>query len=310
MIQSGNYDSPPASDSPHETADLIVREILDNNQVSEADISPSGELYRVIERFHRRAILNRTNLRHPILHAMASDDDQERTERLQREAARDASPLYVLPPFQPSGPPEPMPRDRAALRLAGMTARRGRLRSSASERYLERQRALSGESGADNENYSGPRGESRSGLAGLQRAGRQLEAASSNLRALLDDPVPNLSSPTLEAEYSSEEAEHNRRAKRRKVDDDRVDSSFAGFSYGKYGQVEPGKLKMEIVSCDGGIFQGHGGNYSAENILKNDATVYCTKSNRCNLVLRHQGATVFSLKELIIKAPHSGYTAP
>jgi hypothetical protein len=44
--------------------------------------------------------------------------------------------------------------------------------------------------------------------------------------------------------------------------------------------------------------------------LKNDATVYCTKSNRCNLVLRHQGATVFSLKELIIKAPHSGYTAP
>jgi hypothetical protein len=91
---------------------------------------------------------------------------------------------------------------------------------------------------------------------------------------------------------------------------DKLDSEFAGFSYGKYGQVEPGKLKMEIVSCDGGIYQEHGGDYSAENILKNDGTVYCTKSNRCNLVLRHQGATVFSLKELVIKAPHSGYTAP
>lgn len=145
--------------------------------------------------------------------------------------------------------------------------------------------------------------------SGLQRAGRQLEAASSSLRALLDDPVPNLPSPTLDAAYSSD-AEQSRRAKRRRLDTDRVDLSFPGFSYGRYGQVEPGKLKMEIVSCDGGIFQEHGGNYAAENVLKNDRTVYCTKSNRCNLVLRHQGSTVFSLKELVIKAPHSGYTAP
>jgi hypothetical protein len=95
------------------------------------------------------------------------------------------------------------------------------------------------------------------------------------------------------------------------LDTDKTDSEFRGFQYGRYGQVEPGKLKMEIVSCDGGMYDEHlPGNYSAENVLKNDGTVYCTKSNRCNLVLRHQGATVFSLKELIIKAPHSGYTAP
>jgi len=151
------------------------------------------------------------------------------------------------------------------------------------------------------------------GLADLQHAGRQLEQASSSLRALLDDPVPNISSPILEPTEYSGEAEQNRRVKRRKLDSDKLDSTFAGFSYGRYGQVEPGKLKMEIVSCDGGIFQDHGGNYSnysAENVLKNDTSVYCTKSNRCNLVLRHQGATVFSLKELVIKAPHSGYTAP
>jgi hypothetical protein len=174
---------------------------------------------------------------------------------------------------------------------------------SPSDRYMERARAVLGESSNGTGN----------GLADLQHAGRQLEQASSNLRALLDDPVPNISSPALDPQEYSGEAEHNRRAKRRKLDSDKLDSTFSGFSYGRYGQVEPGKLKMEIVSCDGGIFQDHGGNYSnysAENVLKHDSSVYCTKSNRCNLVLRHQGATVFSLKELIIKAPHSGYTAP
>jgi hypothetical protein len=111
-------------------------------------------------------------------------------------------------------------------------------------------------------------------------------------------------------EYSGEAA-HNRRVKRRKLDSDSVEPEFTGFRYGRYGQVEPGRLKMEIVSCDGGIYQEHSGrDYAAENILRNDDTVYCTKSNRCNLVLRHQGGTVFSLKELMIKAPHSGYTAP
>ncbi|KAG9247048.1 hypothetical protein BJ878DRAFT_494475 [Calycina marina] len=150
-------------------------------------------------------------------------------------------------------------------------------------------------------------------------AGRRLEEASSISRALLDDPAPTTPSPARldvivpssshqAREYSSE-ADHNRSAKRRKLNTEKLDTGFTGFSYGKYGQVEPGPLKMEIVSCDGGIYQEHG-DYSAANVLKSDSTVYCTKSNRCNLVLRHQGSTVFNLKELVIKAPHSGYTAP
>lgn len=286
-MQSGNFDSPPASDSYRETADRIVREILDNTQ-SPDEISPSGELYRAIERFHRRRG-GASHLR------MASDREQE--QRRQESRRDESSPLFVLPPQPP--PNESSPRERAISRLAGMTARRGRPRLPPSDRWMERARnAL---------------GEGNNGLADLQHAGRQLEQASSSLRALLDDPVPNISSPILEPTDYSGESEQNRRVKRRKLDSDKLDSTFAGFSYGRYGQVEPGKLKMEIVSCDGGIFQDHGGNYAnyaAENVLKNDSSVYCTKSNRCNLVLRHQGATVFSLKELVIKAPHSGYTAP
>jgi hypothetical protein len=232
---------------------------------------------------------------------MSSEPEPERRQRLQREAS-ESSPLFVLPPLNPPVA-EPQSRERPAARPPGRLSSRTTVPSAhrvRRERYLERHRSTFGESSS-----------SSIGLADLQHAGRQLEAASSSLRSLLDEPIPSLSSPTLEAQECSGEVEHNRRVKRRKLDTDRLDTNFFGFKYGKYGQVEPGKLKMEIVSCDGGIFDEHKpGNYAAENVLKNDGTVYCTKSNRCNLVLRHQGATAFSLKELIIKAPHSGYTAP
>ncbi|KAH6671507.1 hypothetical protein F5X68DRAFT_141207 [Plectosphaerella plurivora] len=117
---------------------------------------------------------------------------------------------------------------------------------------------------------------------------------------------PNMSSASRPPDYS----EDSRRAKRRKLDSDRIAPSFKGFEYGKYGQVEPGELTMEIVSCDGGLYSDES-SYACENILKNDNSVYCTKSNRCNIVLRHQGATAFSLKEIVIKAPASHhYNAP
>lgn len=123
-------------------------------------------------------------------------------------------------------------------------------------------------------------------------------------------PHPSLSPTMPPGSRALDHAEDNRRSKRRKLDSDRIAPSFKGFRYGKYGQVEPGELTMEIVSCDGGLYSNES-SYAAENILKNDTSVYCTKSNRCNLVLRHQGATVFSLKELVIKAPAaSSYNAP
>ena len=146
-----------------------------------------------------------------------------------------------------------------------------------------------------------------------------LDDANSHLRALLelnnhDTMIPPLSPPLMSSStpthpHTHDHAEDSRRIKRRKLDSDRLVSNFKGFRYGRYGQVESGQLTMEIVSCDGGIFS-EGSSYAAENILKDDNTVYCTKGNRCNIILRHQGATSFSLKELVIKGPVSNYSSP
>jgi hypothetical protein len=152
-----------------------------------------------------------------------------------------------------------------------------------------------------------------SSLADLHHAGQQLETASQHMRALLDDSQSIPSHPSLAAEEYAGEAETNRAIKRRKIDSGMSNSGFPGFSYGHYGQVEPGKLQMEIESCDGGTLEGYGtstATYIAANVLKNDNSVYCTKGNRCNLILRHQGATPFSLTELTIKGPPRDYTDP
>lgn len=82
-------------------------------------------------------------------------------------------------------------------------------------------------------------------------------------------------------------------------------------SYGWKGQVDPGHLRLEILSCDGGeIARFDHYHYRAENILRNDRSVYCSKSSKCNLLFRHQAETIFHLDSLVIKAPESGFTAP
>jgi hypothetical protein len=152
---------------------------------------------------------------------------------------------------------------------------------------------------------------SESRPANFEDLDRSLDQANTQLRALLEmthHPVipPRMSSPlprTLDF------TDDNRRSKRRKLDE-RLIPDFKIFRYGKYGQVEPGHLRMEIVSCDGGIFSTQT-SFAAENILRDDETVYCTKSNRCNIVLRHQGGTNFTLQELVIQGPASmNYSHP
>lgn len=108
----------------------------------------------------------------------------------------------------------------------------------------------------------------------------------------------------------TETPEESRRSKRRKVDAARSSSAFNVMRYGQHGQVNPAPLHMEMVSCDGGMFSNES-SYAAENILKDDNSVYCTKGNRCNVILRHAGSTVFTLTEITIKAPgHMNYSHP
>lgn len=148
----------------------------------------------------------------------------------------------------------------------------------------------------------------------LQQAVDRLNEASSSLHSLLGHHTPRLSSPEINTrEYSGEAEVNRRRAKRRKLDGDPLSSGFKGFNYGYYGQVVPGKLKMEIFSCDGGLHSDaarHGTEYCSENVLRNDKSVYCTDSNNCNIVMCHQGKTAFCLDKLVIKAPERGFTSP
>lgn len=195
----------------------------------------------------------------------------------------------------------PTPTDPARTSDPPTSAVRNRLQPTPRARHLQRRRQ-------EQDSYHS------SALAGLQQAGERLAEASSNLSSLLDQPIPRIPSPDIATqEYSGEAEVNRRRSKRRKLEDDGPTAGMQGFSYGHFGQVVPGRLKMEIVSCDGGshIEQYSGGkDYGAENVLRNDQSVYCTKSNRCNLILSHIGETTFCLKKLVIKAPAGGFTAP
>ena len=146
----------------------------------------------------------------------------------------------------------------------------------------------------------------------VQQAVERLNQASSNLSSLLDEPIPRVfPSNAHERDILGAIDGDRRRAKRRKLDAETNERHFRGFRYGYHGQVASGPLKMEIVSCDGGNFDDqHARHYWPENVLRNDKSVYCTESDKCNIILRHRGETPFCLKKLVIKAPERGFTAP
>ncbi|KAI9683100.1 MAG: hypothetical protein M1829_005891 [Trizodia sp. TS-e1964] len=109
------------------------------------------------------------------------------------------------------------------------------------------------------------------------------------------------------------ELDSSRENKRRRHNRSEDMGSKSAISYGFYGQVEPGQLKMEILSCDGGDISeldGRRGSYPAENVLQDNLDVYCTKSNQCNLLMRHQQETNFCVSKIVIKGPRRGFTAP
>ncbi|TIA42712.1 hypothetical protein D6C78_00865 [Aureobasidium pullulans] len=110
----------------------------------------------------------------------------------------------------------------------------------------------------------------------------------------LDQPPSDLDEPR----------QHN--VKRRKL------AHEPNYKYGHYGQVDPGRLKLELESCDGEVHneERSGIDFGPENILKHDKSVYCSRASKCNIVLRHHDDSTFCLEKLYIIAPENGFTAP
>lgn len=156
-----------------------------------------------------------------------------------------------------------------------------------------------------------------SNLDQLGQLDRSLSEANSHLRALLDmtaqSALASFASTPAARSRTAPTADQQRHGKRRRLETNTHGQSSSASSprkYGRYGQVEPGDLDMEIASCDGGMFSNEM-SYAADNILRDDNTVYCTKGSRCNIILRHQDSAVFTLTELTIKAPASmNYSHP
>lgn len=299
MQSSDRSPRPPEDSRRYQPAREIVHSILDDRPAN-AIVSPSGELFRAIERFHRNVDRVRRDL--PAITTTADMSGGTGTDRdLRRRFNRDPQTSSTTLPGIASLSTNP-----ALPPLRSLGTRRG---SSAT-----------GNSNSNNE----PSGRPGQGLmprvrlaqSTLEDWERTLDAANTSLRRLLDftsdhPALPALAtSPSTAAVHTPDRlAEESRRVKRRKLDADKAVSSFKAHRYGNFGQVEPGQLKMEIVSCDGGLYSNQP-SYAAENILKNDMSVYCTKGNRCNIVLRHQDSTSFSLQELVIKAPGSDFSSP
>jgi len=107
--------------------------------------------------------------------------------------------------------------------------------------------------------------------------------------------------------------DHARRTKRRRFDSPPPIKKPTPIKYGYYGQVESGRLKLELVSCDGGEHRDPRNtiiSLGPENILRYDKSVYCSEQRSSTIVVRHADDTPFSLEKLHILAPEHGFTAP
>jgi hypothetical protein len=142
-----------------------------------------------------------------------------------------------------------------------------------------------------------------------------MESAADALDSLSDVPITSAfalhtaRAPSPTVEVSSD----RRQTKRRKLEHSPAPKpEHDGFKYGYKGQVVPGRLRMEIVSCDGGEYyeRENPSLYKVQNVLKNDKSVYCSQSSRCNLLLKHIGEAPFALEKVVIRAPDRGFTAP
>jgi hypothetical protein len=152
----------------------------------------------------------------------------------------------------------------------------------------------------------------------IREARAEMESAADALDSLSDIPLNNpftFANSSIRPRSPTVEISSDRRqTKRRKLEHNTAQKpENDGFKYGYKGQVVQGRLKMELVSCDGGEYHDKDhpiGLHNVRNVLKNDSSVYCSMSPRCNLLLKHIGDTPFSLEKMVIRAPDRGFTAP
>jgi hypothetical protein len=122
-------------------------------------------------------------------------------------------------------------------------------------------------------------------------------------------------SPAAESQDEPADEEYRRRRqKRRKVEYEVSPTPPSPIKYGHYGQVEPGRLKLKIISCDGGEHRDprHPSTYLGSlNLLRHDKSVYCSDRPTSGIVLRHADDTPFCLEKLQYIAPGIlAYTQP
>ena len=221
-----------------------------------------------------------------------------------------------MPPSSSSRRPRAIPRNIIASGSYGSANTEGTSTAANSATATpNRNRPRATPSGRYNQSHR-RRQESENGLSGgvqgLEEAGVRLAQISSNIEEILDQQIPSNLSSSLPRSLSPDTENHQHRTKRRKIDSAKC-AEFTNHKYGWSGQVEPTRLKMEIASCDGGYYGDVGvdsSKYRPENVLKKDKSVYCTKRSKCDMVLRHQGETPFSIEKIHIKSPDRDYTAP
>lgn len=209
-------------------------------------------------------------------------------------------------------------RAERAERIRNLDARIEARQLADTQAVNELQRALDRSGwGPNSSNHRTNRPPPEASPENLAELDRSLDETNAHIRLLLEmtntSPIPPIITPSTSSFSSQRTHDHtddHRRNKRRRLDSERRIANHKPLRYGNYGQVLPGRLQMEIITCDGGMFSNES-SYAAENILKDDSSVYCTKGNRCNIVLGHWGDTPFTLGELIIQGPTSAnYSHP
>lgn len=282
-VATSSMPRPPTSPSPPPPASFPFT-VAGNFDYPHASSSPPSAARSQSGSSISRALRSLANER-------LSPGDNDATPRLPHHRSSRRGPMHRL-----FGPPRDSDAADNLLRRPS-TANPNRPRATPSERYLRRSSAR------------------------IREARANMESAADLLNSLSDVPISNpfdfpnaTSTRTRQRSPIVEIGTERRSTKRRKLEHSAAPvSEYDGFKYGYKGQVVQGRLKMEIVSCDGGEYFDKDvpvGLHSVRNVLKNDSSVYCSETSKCNLLLKHIGDTPFALEKMVIRAPHRGFTAP